>query len=102
LGTPHDGPDHPSNVLCLCPNHHVMFDLGGFVIREDLSLINPATGELLGTLFVHSDHHIDSAHLKYHRDLFTDDIIVPFEPAPLDFRTSKQKRSGSSQGKLFG
>lgn len=102
LGSPHNGPDHPSNVLCLCPNHHVMFDLGGFVIREDFSLINPATGELLGTLYVHSDHFIDPAHLKYHRDLFIDDLIVPFEPDQIDFRTTKQKRSQGKQGKLCG
>lgn len=32
LGKPHDGPDVAGNVLCLCPNHHVQFDLGGLVI----------------------------------------------------------------------
>jgi putative restriction endonuclease len=26
LGAPHDGPDTPDNILCLCPNHHVLFD----------------------------------------------------------------------------
>jgi putative restriction endonuclease len=26
LGTPHNGSDSPDNLLCLCPNHHVLFD----------------------------------------------------------------------------
>lgn len=34
LGRPHDGPDVAENILCLCPNHHVMFDHGGFSIQE--------------------------------------------------------------------
>lgn len=28
LGSPHNGPDVIENVLCLCPNHHVLFDNG--------------------------------------------------------------------------
>ena len=36
---PHDGPDELSNVLALCPNHHVLFDNGAFSIADDLSLI---------------------------------------------------------------
>lgn len=28
LGRPHDGPDSEDNILCLCPNHHVLFDRG--------------------------------------------------------------------------
>ena len=26
---PHNGPDTSDNMLCLCPNHHVLFDHGG-------------------------------------------------------------------------
>jgi hypothetical protein len=29
LGAPHNGPDTLDNTLCLCPNHHVLFDHGG-------------------------------------------------------------------------
>jgi putative restriction endonuclease len=39
VGRPHDGPDVVENVLCLCPNHHVLFDKGAVGIAEDLSLI---------------------------------------------------------------
>ncbi|MCX5892441.1 MAG: HNH endonuclease, partial [Deltaproteobacteria bacterium] len=28
LGSPHDGPDVRENILCVCPNHHVMLDYG--------------------------------------------------------------------------
>jgi putative restriction endonuclease len=45
LGQPHNGPDVESNILCLCPNHHVLFDNGGFTIADDLSLIG-IEGEL--------------------------------------------------------
>jgi hypothetical protein len=30
------------NILCLCPNHHVMFDAGSFSIAEDLTLLGLA------------------------------------------------------------
>lgn len=35
LGKPHNGPDILENLLCLCANHHVLFDHGGFVIDDD-------------------------------------------------------------------
>ena len=38
LGTPHDEPDTADNILCLSPNHHVLFDYGGFTVNQDLSL----------------------------------------------------------------
>ena len=38
LGHPHNGPDDASNMLCLCPNHHSMFDDYGFTIDDDLSI----------------------------------------------------------------
>ena len=64
LGSPHDGPDTKQNIICLCPNHHVMFDKGTFAILDDYSL----TGEEEGILFVDTRHKVDSNNLKYHRD----------------------------------
>lgn len=63
LGRPHNGPDVPENVLCLCPNHHALFDLGAFYINDDLSLGGRHTGQIK----VHSRHRLDSAHIQYHR-----------------------------------
>lgn len=65
LGAPHDGPDTADNIICLCPNHHTMFDLGIFTIANDFTLIG-----INGTLYVHDKHSISSAHLEYHRDCF--------------------------------
>ena len=28
LGAPHNGPDHPGNIVCVCPNCHVKLDYG--------------------------------------------------------------------------
>ena len=63
LGAPHDGPDTEDNILCLCPNHHVLFDNGAISIAEDLSLI----GADNDSLTVHRHHHISLRHLAYHR-----------------------------------
>jgi putative restriction endonuclease len=62
LGRPHNGPDTPDNLICLCPNHHYLFDVGAFGIRTDLSLIG-----ISGTLIVHKKHPLNPEHLRYHR-----------------------------------
>jgi putative restriction endonuclease len=36
LGRPHNGPDTPENILCLCPNCHVLFDELALWINDDL------------------------------------------------------------------
>lgn len=63
LGKPHNGDDSIANLLCLCPNHHVMFDKGTFSILDDFNLI----GEVKGTIHTHEKHKIDKNNLKYHR-----------------------------------
>lgn len=62
LGSPHDGSDELANLLCLCPNHHVLFDNGAFSIGDDLSLIG-----MPGRLSVRSGHVINYGHLAYNR-----------------------------------
>lgn len=62
LGKPHDGPDNLSNILCLCPNHHLMFD-------KYCYSINPESLELVGIdgfLTLKNEHVLDTAHLSYH------------------------------------
>lgn len=63
LGKPHEGPDIKPNLLCLCPNHHVMFDFGGFGVDDNLELLG-----IEGTLKVHPKHNIDERFLGYHRE----------------------------------
>jgi len=64
LGKPHNGDDSIANLLCLCPNHHVMFDKGTFAILDDLNLI----GEENGFIHVDEKHKIDVKNLSYHRE----------------------------------
>lgn len=35
LGTPHNGPDVRSNILCVCPNDHVLLDYGAIKLDEN-------------------------------------------------------------------
>lgn len=64
LGIPHNGHDSSDNLICLCPNHHVMFDKGIFSINDDLTLIGAVSGELT----VHTKHDLNKENLKYHRE----------------------------------
>lgn len=66
LGKPHHGPDIMGNIICLCPNHHAVFDKGGMYVEDDLS-VRDASGAVLGTLRLHADHEIDLNSLRYHR-----------------------------------
>jgi len=65
VGKPHNGPDRPENLLCLCPNHHLMLDKGVYMIGDDFSLIG-----IGGTLTKHPEHQISIEHIRYHRLMF--------------------------------
>jgi putative restriction endonuclease len=65
LGRPHNGPDTLDNLVCLCPNHHYLFDVGAFGINDDLSLIG-----MVGQLHLHKRHGLGPEHLRYHRQHF--------------------------------
>ncbi len=59
LGAPHEGPDVAENILCLCPNHHVMLDYG--VIPIARSELHQVTG-----------HSIDYQYVEYHNSYILD------------------------------
>ena len=63
LGKPHDGDDNTDNLLCLCPNHHVMLDKGIFSIENNLKLIG-----IEGVLTMNKKHKLDKKNLAYHRE----------------------------------
>lgn len=63
LGRPHDGPDVLENILCLCPNHHLLFDTGTFTIEDDLCI--SGTKEKILTA---KGHVIGLEYLRYHRE----------------------------------
>ncbi|WP_321280164.1 HNH endonuclease [Marinifilum fragile] len=54
LGKPHNGPDILGNLICVCPNHHVMLDLGAIPLEIDR--------------FKLSKHEIDLEFIEYHNE----------------------------------
>jgi predicted restriction endonuclease len=56
LGKNHGGPDDASNIICLCPNHHVALDACAMKIN-------------LEELRVHARHKIDPEQVEYHNEL---------------------------------
>ncbi|MFC4601820.1 HNH endonuclease [Cohnella hongkongensis] len=53
LGEPHFGPDVLENMMCVCPNHHVLLDLGGIPISTNSFIVAPL-------------HNINNDYIKYH------------------------------------
>jgi putative restriction endonuclease len=68
LGSPHDGRDTPDNMLCLCPNCHVLFDNGGIQIDEDLRITSAHPHR--GVQRTATGHSVSADSLAYHRRLF--------------------------------
>ncbi|WP_094770586.1 YDG/SRA domain-containing protein [Microbacterium gorillae] len=68
LGGGTDGPDTDANVLCLCPNHHVMLDHGALAITDEWLVID-RDGQTIGDLTLHPDHQLDPACARRHRQL---------------------------------
>jgi predicted restriction endonuclease len=69
LGRPHNGPDKLSNLLVLCPNHHVQFDALAIYVDTDDTVRMTAGNTAIGRLRRHPAHQINEAHLRYHRAL---------------------------------
>ncbi|MFJ3218723.1 YDG/SRA domain-containing protein [Kitasatospora sp. NPDC086801] len=67
LGTPHHGSDTVDNVLCLCANHHVLFDFGMLIVNDDLTVVSRDDSSVLGRLRETPDHVVDRRRLAEHR-----------------------------------
>jgi putative restriction endonuclease len=65
LGLPHNGSDIAENLLCLCPNHHKLLDLGAIGFRDDWTVIN-----FPGSLRIVPQHNIGPHFVAYHREHF--------------------------------
>jgi putative restriction endonuclease len=65
VGAPHNGPDLLENLLCLCPNHHLMFDKGVFCLDDRFNLIG-----VDGRLYLNPKHDVSKEFLNYHRSMF--------------------------------
>ena len=73
LGGIHNGPDIISNLLCLCPNHHALFDSYGFYIDKDLNIMfleQELTHNPEKRLITNTKHKIDKEFLKYHQEKY--------------------------------
>jgi len=70
LGKPHDGDDVEGNVLCLCPNDHLLLDRGAVFLTDKLDVVDGITGTGRGPLTVAGTHSIDVDCLRYHRRMF--------------------------------
>jgi hypothetical protein len=53
LGSPHNGPDIQENILCVCPNCHVLLDYGAILL--DLGQLSTSTTHTIGRKYV--DYH---------------------------------------------
>ncbi|UYP44200.1 hypothetical protein NEF87_000485 [Candidatus Lokiarchaeum ossiferum] len=65
LGKPHNGPDEVNNMLCLCPNHHVLLDNGAIWIDSNLKIMGITKPKLLTVL---DDHKLKIEFLNYHKN----------------------------------
>jgi hypothetical protein len=70
LGKKHQGIDHQSNMVVLCPNHHAMFDYGVIAIRPKSHKLITIDTKILEqrTRLLIIKHGIDDAFLEYHLD----------------------------------
>ncbi len=57
LGSPYNGPDIAANILCLCPKHHAMIDLGMLSITPD-------------QLRTHEEHSVGQQYIDFHNTRF--------------------------------
>lgn len=71
LGKPHNGPDKKSNMLVLCPNHHLQFDRGVLRLHrvgEHYQIKSKSAGDSLHGKLIDFKHRIDENYVKYHHD----------------------------------
>ena len=73
LGKPHNGPDKVSNMLVLCPNHHIQFDRGMlriYKVDATYRIESKVAGDSLHNKVIDLTHTIDDVCVKYHYDWF--------------------------------
>lgn len=69
LARRYGGPDHASNILALCPNHHCLMDLGIMAIEPTSLRILSNTqrdANWRDTLLVKDRHGLNPVYLQYH------------------------------------
>jgi predicted restriction endonuclease len=69
VGEPHNGQDTIDNIMCLCPNHHKLFDMGGFFVDDNLKISTSDTN-----LHVDARHKVNRESFRYHREWFENNV----------------------------
>jgi putative restriction endonuclease len=70
LGSPHEGPDVLSNMLCLCSDHHVLFDTGTVVVNASKKVFDRMGRAEMGDLRIVFGHSPDDEFFAYHREYY--------------------------------
>ena len=73
IGDPINGPDHLSNLLLFCPNHHKCFDHGGIWIDPGRRVIRSAVKDKSfdqRNLLIHKQHDFDLQYAEWHAGYF--------------------------------
>jgi len=73
LGEPHKGPDKESNMLVLCPNHHLQLDRGVLRLRKvgtDYRVSSKTRGDPLNAKTITLKHALDDDCVKWHYNWF--------------------------------
>ena len=73
VGKPDNGPDKKSNVLVLCPNHHIQFDRGVLRLHKvngHYQIKSETSADPLHEKNITLKHSIDEGCVKYHHERF--------------------------------
>ncbi|MEX5256929.1 YDG/SRA domain-containing protein [Kocuria arenosa] len=70
LGRPHNGPDSPDNILCLCPVCHLQFDNGGIFINQKFRILSSLERRLRPQLLLNESHVLNDENVAYHASLW--------------------------------
>lgn len=68
LGKPFNGPDIKENMLCLCPNHHKLFDMGAIRVDHDYRIIDFKNDAAVGKLVTRPRHTPSPKYIRWHWD----------------------------------
>ena len=69
LGEPHNGPDTTTNMLVLCPNHHLQFDRGVISLRKvgiNYQIRSKAAGDPLHGKTITLTHTLEDEYVRHH------------------------------------
>ena len=73
VGAPHNGPDITSNMLVLCPNHHIQFDRGILrLVKSGVEYVidSKSQGDSLHGKVINLTHELEVEFVKRHFDWF--------------------------------